>query len=212
MTSLPPGVRPVEAPSDVRVFLADLETLPSSADLRAELDHDEIDQAQRYRDADAADRFIRRRWLRRRLLAAAHDLDDAAVAISSDRLGKPSITAPEELGTLSLSTSNAGRHALIAWSGSHIIGIDVAIPDGTAVSGATAEVFMHPAELRAWQAASDQLAFFFRCWTRKEALLKVLGTGFATEPASANALDDARIIDLSLPEGCAGALALQTKS
>jgi 4'-phosphopantetheinyl transferase len=84
-----------------------------------------------------------------------------------------------------------------------------------------------PAEYAALQALppSDRTDVFYRCWTRKEAYLKALGTGLSTDLASFEVTlgDCARLVrcsngatgrwtlrDLPVADGAAAALAAQT--
>lgn len=206
MSPGPRGVRELAAPADSRLFHVDLEALPEPATLLPRLDRTEQVKAARLRVQDARTRFVRRRWIRRRLLAEVHGLAEADIHIRTDPLGRPLITAPKSLASLTLSTSSAGPHALVAWSLQPGVGVDVARVDPAVVSVNTAAVFMHPAERRAWEAAEDPTEVFHRCWTRKEAVLKALGTGFQTDPRTIDALHDPRPIEFVPASDCLGAI------
>lgn len=212
MTKFPPGVQELQVPeasrhaSGVRMFVADLESLEAPSSLLGELHAEERERASRFASSSAAASFVRRRWLRRTLLANAHGLDPALVNIVSDRLGRPSIVAPPSLRSVWLSTSNAGRYALVAWSSSGPIGVDLAFVDAAHATRDAARVFMTPAELDSWVHGGGGADGFFQCWTRKEAILKAMGTGFATDPTTISAFasdsashSHARITTLSLP-------------
>jgi 4'-phosphopantetheinyl transferase len=78
---------------------------------------------------------------------------------------------------VSFNVSHSGSLGLIAIAeGAHRIGVDVEQvrpgPDVRALAGR----FFHPEEAAA---VGDDRAAFFRCWTRKEAVVKALGLGLA---------------------------------
>ncbi len=143
MNELPPGVHEITS-SDalrldpgMRVFLSDLDALPAASTLASALSEDERTRAARFVVPEAAISFVRRRWLRRRLLALAHDVADADVRIATDPLGRPTLTGPVTIAGLPLSTSSSGHYALVAWRPAGSLGVDIAragfaeVTDGT---------------------------------------------------------------------------------
>lgn len=210
MNSLVPGLDELDAPAGTKAFLIDLATLPRPEALLSALSDEERLAAMRHHDHSTSGRFIRRRWLRRHLLAVCHGVEEDRIEITSNHLGRPRIKAPPMLATLTLSTSSTSEHAIVAWSTSRAFGIDIEAISPKAVSADAAKIFMHPRELETWRSSEDPIGVFFRCWTRKEACLKSLGTGFQTDPTSLDALHEATIIDLDLPPGLAGAMVATT--
>ncbi len=216
MSLYPRGVREVDhshfrgLDSRARVFLSDLEALDSPASLLSSLSAEDRSRASRFLAPTAAGSFIRRRWLRRALLAKVEGVDAADIDIASDRLGRPSSVAPPSLRTLSLSTSSAGRYALVAWSPSGPIGVDIAHVNTLHATVEAARVFMTPTELDAWSQKGGGAERFFECWTRKEAILKARGTGFATDPTTVEAMADTQTAQLPVPQGWIAAFAITT--
>lgn len=221
MTATIAGVNEIECPcgpTGLRIFLADMRRLPEPQSLLPEIDEAERLRAAAFRSPDARESFIRRRWLRRVLIARGHDLNPADIRIDSDRLGRPRVMAPDQVASLQISTSSAGHLALIAWRRDLPLGVDLARLDPDQASRAAAAVFMSPEERRRWQ-DGDTLGFF-RLWSRKEAALKAIGTGFATDPPTVSVIGPTLIThaapltssivlhDLPVPSGYTGAIAL----
>ena len=78
---------------------------------------------------------------------------------------------------VSFSVSHSGSLGLIAIAeGEQRIGVDVEQFRGRRDVRALADRFFHPDEAAA---IGDDRAAFFRCWTRKEAVVKALGLGLA---------------------------------
>ncbi|QYK49010.1 MAG: 4'-phosphopantetheinyl transferase superfamily protein [Phycisphaeraceae bacterium] len=221
MTATLAGVSEIECPcgpTGLRIFLGDMRLLPEPQSLLPDIDEAERLRATAFRSPDARESFIRRRWLRRVLIAREHDLNPADIRIDSDRLGRPRVMGPDQISSLVISTSSAGQLALIAWCRDLPLGVDLARLDPDQASPAAAAVFMSPDELRKWQ-DGDTLGFF-RLWSRKEAALKAIGTGFATDPPTVSVIGPTLIThaaplplaielhDLPAPSGYVGAVAL----
>jgi 4'-phosphopantetheinyl transferase len=118
----------------------------------------------------------------RQLLGAYLDTDPAAVPLCREPCpgcggphGRPAVPG----APLHFSLSHSGDLVLLAFAGS-AIGVDVeALP--SAEIAAEVGRTLHPAECAELDAlaASERPAGFARCWTRKEAYLKGVGTGLA---------------------------------
>jgi 4'-phosphopantetheinyl transferase len=140
------------------------------------------------RDADR-DRFATGRALARNALAAELGLDPDAVRLRAQcptcggPHGKPSL--PGAPADLDFSIAHAGDRVLVAVARGAPVGIDVeqvgetgdlAAEQAGVLTRAERDVLgATPADLRA--------AAFFAYWTRKEAVLKALGTGLLTPMA-----------------------------
>lgn len=221
MTALQPGVIELALPELVssdrtlHVFMADLEALPAPDSLFPALAADERVRAASFRVPSAAASYIRRRWLRRSLLATHHGIAADEVVITSDRLGRPSVVGPQAIAGVEISTSSAGRYALIAWRRDRPLGVDLALRDLRHATSEAACQFMTAREMDAWQQSMRSPELFFRIWARKESILKRRGTGFATDPRSVESLehatdDGATVADIheNVPAGCLAAIAI----
>jgi 4'-phosphopantetheinyl transferase len=189
--------------------MADLDALPSRREI---LSRDEIERAERFRFEHHRERFIRcRTWLRE-LLAEALVRDAASLEFRYGAHGKP------ELDGMHFNVSHSANVAAIALTREQPIGIDVesidAERDVVALAN-TAFSAEEQAEL-ATMTGDAQVAAFFRGWTRKEAYLKLLGTGFSRAPESFTIslgkeplcfIDDYALRDLPTHSGFACALA-----
>ena len=216
---------PITPPADNRLAVVTLlainrDDIPSPPrDLFAGLDDDERARAETFRRDVHRRRFIRRRWWRRQVIAALADVPAATVHISHDRLGQPSITTPATLRGWHISTSHSDVLAVLAVSRSRPVGIDVALHDPRHVTDEAARTFLADAEYDDWLALPEpqRMGAFYRSWTRKEAALKVTGTGFAIEPRLVNVrcdlvsvadVGDIALWDVPVLAGWSGALAV----
>ncbi len=147
--------------------------------LRATLSHEEIERARRFRFALHRDRFIVSRGLLRVLLGRYLDLPPRQVPVIHTLRGKPALAAP--MPDLSFNLAHSGDTVLYAFTRGRAIGVDVErIRSGLSTDRIAARFFSarEAAELRALPPEERQKAFF-RCWTRKEAILKAIGQGLA---------------------------------
>lgn len=175
-TPVPPSAAPVAGPAWAALWLADLDELPPGSECA--LPHDEQERALRFlRDVD------RRRYLACRAVLRALLVDQFGITFNQSfetgAHGKPRIPG---LSRGSFSLSHSGRHALIGVSHTHEIGVDVEELRQMADAQAIAQgQFSARERLVVDEQADDDLASkaFFEVWTRKEACLKALGTGFS---------------------------------
>ena len=99
--------------------------------------------------------------------------------------GKPFAIARGARLPLNFNVSHSGGHGLIALSVTGRLGVDVEERIRRRHLNELIEAVMGPEEQRELAALreSAKLHLFYRLWTLKEALIKALGTGFATDPS-----------------------------
>lgn len=136
-------------------------------------------------DALSRSRFLTARALLRRILAERLQCDPAGLRFGTSAHGKPVL---QDIGQptpgLHFNLSHAGGWLLIATRAAGPVGVDLEFPrTGVDLERLARRVFT-PAERaallrRAEDPQDGPERRFYDCWTRKEALLKCLGTGFA---------------------------------
>lgn len=100
---------------------------------------------------------------------------------SSGPAGKPQL----DTGSLQFNLSHSGTHALIAIGTHAPVGIDLEVLEHAAQrAGELSDVFcpQEQLEIAALRSCDRPLASY-RCWTRKEAVLKAVGCGFQVAPS-----------------------------
>jgi 4'-phosphopantetheinyl transferase len=180
----------------IDVWCTDLDAAPPR-DPASILSADERERAARFRFDVHRNRFLRCRALLRQRLAETLDLDAASIVFQYGAHGKP------EVDGVHFNVSHSDHFAVIAISRDMPVGIDVERIDGSKEVLPLARTAFSIAEYEALAAMtpSEQLASFFRTWARKEAYLKLLGTGFS-RPSDSFTVSMTNE-PLSFVEGCA---------
>lgn len=152
------------------------------------LDAEERERAAKFVRAEDQQRYTAAHVGLRELLGGYLDMEPAAVPFTREDCpgcggphGRPAVVGMP----LHFNMSHAGDLVLFAFAGSPI-GADVERVQPVSVVDQVAQS-LHPTE-RAELAAlgeADRPAAFARCWTRKEAYLKGIGTGLSQDPAIA---------------------------
>lgn len=221
-----PSVPPL-ADAEAHVWLLDLAGRRPGP---TALSEGERHRAAAIRDPDSRWRFSATRSAVRRVLGAYLDVSPLEVPlhqrcpVCAGPHGQPVLHGPE--GSLSLSITHSGGLAALAVTRSGAVGVDVE----------RGGPHLRPARIAQRRFAEEEAAYvqsapdpaestrrFLRIWTRKEAYLKATGAGL-TRPMSSFAVsgaapatllwargDDAAawsLVDLPLPAGMAGAVAL----
>jgi 4'-phosphopantetheinyl transferase len=94
-------------------------------------------------------------------------------------LGKPRLSAAQGGKGLHFNLSNSHELALLAVASDRELGVDVEYLDRRTDGAAIARRFFAPREKQFLEQSppAERQATFFRCWTRKEAVLKAFGVG-----------------------------------
>jgi 4'-phosphopantetheinyl transferase len=175
-------VQQIASQAGCALWLVDLDAPVDVLD-RATLSADECARADRFIFETHRHRFVMARLALRHVLSQHTGVPEAELHFTYGEHGKPKLTnAPD----CRFNMSHSGAVALIAMGAdaARPIGVDVEVlrefPDAISM----AEQYFDPQERAALSALSGDartLAFLVG-WTRKEACLKALGTGFAAGP------------------------------
>jgi 4'-phosphopantetheinyl transferase len=141
------------------------------------LSDEEKARAARFVFDDHRRRFIVRRGALRSILARHLDMRPHEIEFRTGRFGKPYL--PQAGTQLSFSASHSREVAIVAVTSEGRVGADIEwvqeLPDWQDL----ARRFFTPREQNDIENQSDgeRTQSFLRCWTRKEAFIKALGTG-----------------------------------
>ena len=138
------------------------------------LDAGEREWAGRFRFAEHRDRFVARRAAYRRLLAGVVGQEPQALSFVIGPYGKPALA---EAGP-ALGTTHRDRWAMLAVA-DRPLGIDLEAECPALADPAFVKGILTSDEFTRWQAVpqENQAVAAQAAWTRKEALVKALGTG-----------------------------------
>ncbi len=180
--SLPAYIQQLnESPLGMKLWQVTLDANLTARE-RALLSVAEQDRAARFRFAHDARRYNTSHVALRLILAHVLELaDPARIHYQHNAFGKPGL----DTGSVHFNMSHSGDWALIGVSDRHAIGVDLEVrhhpmPDTPEL----ARRHFTAAEYSAFLASpvDQREATFLRCWTRKEACLKAIGSGLSIEP------------------------------
>ena len=149
---------------------------------------DEVERAAKFKHTgDRAD-FVVCRGALRFLLGHYASLEPASVQIFYTEDGKPFVDHSSTSPKFNLSHSR--EYALFAFSHGLEVGVDIERIDAGVIDEGMLRHCLHDTELAIYNSLSvdEKPAFFFNCWTLKEAYLKLRGDGFAVSPTEIDLL------------------------
>lgn len=120
-------------------------------------------------------------WMRRAILGRYLGMDPARIRFRVGPYEKPELDGAGASGELRFNMSHSGGVAVFALALGGDVGVDIEIPRPSADLVQLARENFHPWEWRAiaaLESEADRAAAFYRCWVRKEALVKGVGLGF----------------------------------
>jgi 4'-phosphopantetheinyl transferase len=154
------------------------------------LSHDEQQRARSYRQAKHRHRFVARRSVLRGLLGAYLSCRPESLRFDVTPFGKPLLKEPND-ARLAFNVSHTEGTALLAFAWDCMIGVDIERRTGNLdIRDVGRGVFSSIEQKAIDTAQADPAATLFKIWTRKEALLKALGTGLSVEPDAYTTEDD----------------------
>lgn len=184
------------------------------------LAEDERVRANRFHFEQHRRHFVVARGFLRVLLARYLDTTPPAVRFAYGPYGKPLLAGES---SLRFNASHSGEWAVYAFVQDHEVGIDVEQIKKDFETEGIAERFFSAGEVQTLNALAEaeKPAAFFRCWTRKEAYIKAIGSGLSHpldsfdvtlapgEPAALSRVEELwTLFDLDVAPGYAAALAV----
>lgn len=206
--------------------------------LNSEIPQDQVEQllapheqarASRFTHQTVKTRYIVGRCTLRRIIANYLEMEAKDLVLTEGTQGKPYLADRALHEQLRFNLTHKHDRAALAVSGGYEVGLDLEELRQTIPYLKMAERFFYRRETEELLNLPDyeQLAAFYRCWTRKEAYLKGLGSGL-TRPANSfrvsllpgqpPILDDFQnqvlsqnwsLYDVDVPEGYCAALAVE---
>lgn len=203
----PPLVTRLSSPvldgMDTGLWLVALDVALDAARVEATLSAAEKARAARFRFERDARRYRVSHMALRQVLSEQTGLPPAALDFQEGQFGKPRLT---QTAAPHFNMSHSGDWALIGVSATGPLGVDIEAHAPMEDVQALAERNYTVAERESLRASKDPLTDFLRCWTRKEACLKALGSGLSIEPNVFETGTDAGMRSTTV-EGCPMAVA-----
>jgi 4'-phosphopantetheinyl transferase len=138
---------------------------------------DEVMRAAAYKRQPDRTRFIGRRGALRWLAGRYFAKDPASLCFTAGEAGKPGLQC-SEAARCAFSVSRTEDLTVLSFGRAELVGVDVERAGRSFDHAAVARYIFSDAEQRRLEDAQDDTAdVFLQTWTRKEALLKALGTG-----------------------------------
>lgn len=187
------------------------------------LAEDERTRANRFHFDKHRRHFVAGRGFLRALLARYLNITPEEVQFAYGPYGKPVLNGEHRENALRFNASHSGDWAVYAFVQDHEVGVDVEHIKADFETEGIAERFFSALEVQTLYALADEEkpAAFFRCWTRKEAYIKALGSGLSHpldsfdvtfapgEPAALSRAEGWSLFDLDVAPEYAAALALE---
>lgn len=194
-------ITPLNVCPPFALWLVDLTVELGSAAIET-LSADEVAKGLRFVFERDRQRYFVAHVALREVLARQLATLPSAIRYVDGPFGKPTLLGNARLG---FNLSHSGDVALIATAPGEDIGVDVEVlrPIENAVE--LAERNFMPAERDEVERAAMRDAAFLRCWTRKEACLKAIGSGLSIAPETFEAGTQAqtRVVRIATPAGTA---------
>lgn len=184
---------------EMKIYSLNFQTISNEIfSLRDNLTSQEIVIANKYKFEKDRSRFVVARSCLRKILSDFLSINAKDITISSNQFGKP-ILFSTSLENIKFNLSHSGDTIVYAFSLFDEVGIDIEILDTSINHLEIAENYFTSSEieyLKDSKSMEDTVQRFFRIWTRKEALLKSIGTGLLLDMKKVDVLSDTAELNL----------------
>ena len=170
------------ATSEVHVWRVELDQPDHLLEkFRKTLEEHELHRASRFHFEKHRRHFVAARGVLRQLLAQYLNSKPEALRLSYGAYGKPALNGEHKNSRLRFNMSHSHELALFAFAEDMELGVDVEHIRADFASEEIARRYFSRREVETFNAIPkcDQGNAFFKCWTRKEAFIKVIGLGLS---------------------------------
>ena len=177
----PPGALSLQS-SEVHVWRVDLEQTEEAVNqFRKTLDPDELQRASRFYFERHRRAFVVGRGFLRDVLGRYLKSKPDVLKFSYGTYGKPALKSEHKDARLRFNLSHSHNVGLLAITADNHIGVDVEHNRADFATEEIARRFFSRCEVEVFNTLrkEEQVAAFFRCWTRKEAFIKATGRGLS---------------------------------
>jgi len=145
---------------------------------RRTLELSELERAGRFHFERLQRHFVVARGFLREVLARYLEANPEELRFAYNDYGKPALAGEHRL---KFNMSHSHEMAVVGVTHHAELGIDVEYIRADFASGDIARRFFSPLEVESFDSLpkEEQVAAFFRCWTRKEAYIKAIGKGMS---------------------------------
>lgn len=145
------------------------------------IDADERNRAERFRTRELRSRWVVARASLRDILASYSSTRPPDVRFEFEANGKPILASPQKRDSLHFNLSHSNDRALVGVSDFGPIGVDVEYKRPIRDWREVAQRFFSVDEIRQLDGIpeAERISAFYRCWTRKEAVIKASGEGLS---------------------------------
>jgi 4'-phosphopantetheinyl transferase len=161
-------------PSDVELWLVNVDLRKSDAEIGGFLSEDEHKRMARFVRRDDRARFKFARSTLRNILGRRLACDPARLEFEVGAYGRPSLIGHPRV---SFNVSHSGERILIGVSMHRTVGVDIEVENAALEWRTLLDSVCVPEEVPHILDAVD----FYKCWTAKEALLKATGLGIGVD-------------------------------
>ncbi len=167
-------------PGEVHLWRIELDgDARACAALRSALSAEERERAERFRFAELRERWMVAHGALRSILAAYEGCDPGELEFEKGLQGKPALT--HTMSALSFNLAHTDHLAMVAVTAGARIGVDAEAVRAGIEAEELSRHYFAPAEVAEILAMpeDERVAAFYRCWSRKEALVKAVGGGLS---------------------------------
>jgi 4'-phosphopantetheinyl transferase len=218
--------------NEIHIWGADLDNLKvSDSEAKQMLPGSEREKSERFRFDVLKTRYIKCHFLLRVLLGYYLGVDSYNQEFYRNQHGKQSLTGATDCNPIFFNLSNSENICVYAFTHVAEVGVDVEKIHDLSNMDRIVERFFSPLENKIFRSLPEhnRKKAFFKCWTRKESLLKAMGVGLSFPLDKVDVITDASeemsevfiktkelnmeiewtVRDINVFEGFASALALK---